>query len=136
MSVAPKDIAVVGCGIIGLTSAILAQRAGANVTIYAREFYSRTRSVRANGSWTPDSRIALTEQAGPKFGALWEEMARYSYKTYRFYMGLPGRPVDFADSYRLSDTARRSVRRNRSMPPRAPMPARACPQSERRICAL
>jgi glycine/D-amino acid oxidase-like deaminating enzyme len=104
MSVAPKDIAVVGCGIIGLTSAIMAQRAGANVTIYAREFYSRTRSVRANGSWTPDSRIALTEQAGPKFGALWEEMARYSYKSYRFYMGLPGRPVDFADSYRLSDT--------------------------------
>jgi hypothetical protein len=104
MSVAPKEIAVVGCGIVGLTAAIVAQRAGAKVTIYAREFYSRTRSVRANGSWTPDSRISLTEQAGPQFGALWEEMARYSYKSFRFYMGLPGRPVDFADSYRLSDT--------------------------------
>jgi hypothetical protein len=104
MSVSPKEIAVIGCGIIGLTSAIIAQRAGAKVTIYAREVYSRTRSVRANGSWTPDSRISLTEQAGPGFGALWEEMARYSYKTYRGYMGLPGRPVDFADQYRLSDT--------------------------------
>jgi hypothetical protein len=105
MSNSPKEIAVIGCGIIGLTSAIIAQRAGAKVTIYAREFYSRTRSVRANGSWTPDSRISLAEQAGPQFGALWEQMARYSYKTYRYYMGLPGRPVDFADSYRLSDTA-------------------------------
>ena len=104
MSVSPKEIAVVGCGIIGLSSAITAQRAGAKVTIYAREVLHRTRSVRANGSWTPDSRIALTEQAGPQFGALWEQMARYSYKTFRYYMGLPGRPVDFADNYRLSDT--------------------------------
>jgi hypothetical protein len=104
MSVAPKKIAVVGCGIIGLTSAITAQRAGAQVTIYTREMLNRTRSVRANGSWTPDSRVCLAEQAGPKFGALWEQMARYSYKTYRYYMGLPGRPIDFADQYRLSDT--------------------------------
>jgi hypothetical protein len=104
MSVSPKEIAVIGCGIIGLTAAITAQRAGAQVTIYTREMLNRTRSVRANGSWTPDSRISLTEQAGPQFGALWEQMARYSYKTYRYYMGLPGRPVDFADQYRLSDT--------------------------------
>jgi hypothetical protein len=66
--------------------------------------YPRTRSVRANGSWTPDSRISLTEPAGPQFGELWEQMARYSYKMFRFYMGLPGRPIDFADQYRLSDT--------------------------------
>ena len=49
-------------------------------------------------------RISLTEPAGPQFGALWEQMARYSYKTFRYYMGLPGRPIDFADQYRLSDT--------------------------------
>jgi hypothetical protein len=104
MSVSPKEIAVIGCGIVGLSSAITAQRAGAQVTIYTRELLQRTRSVRANGSWTPDSRISLTEQAGPQFGALWEQMARYSYKTFRSYMGMPGRPIDFADQYRLSDT--------------------------------
>jgi hypothetical protein len=104
MSVSPKEIAVIGCGIVGLTSAVLAQRAGAQVTIYTREMYPRTRSVRANGSWTPDSRICLSEPAGPQFGALWEQMARYSYKMFRFYMGLPGRPIDFSDQYRLSDT--------------------------------
>src|SRR5690349_2549729 len=100
MSRSPKQIAVIGCGIIGLTSAITAQRAGAQVTIYTRELLPRTRSVRANGSWTPDSRVCLAEQAGPQFGALWEQMARYSYKTYRYYMGLPGRPIDFSDQYR------------------------------------
>jgi hypothetical protein len=104
MSVSPKEIAVVGCGIVGLTSAIVAQRAGVAVTIYAREMFSRTRSVRANGSWTPDSRVSLTEPAGSKFGDLWEQMARYSYKTYKTYLGLPGRPIDFQDQYRLSDT--------------------------------
>jgi len=104
MSGSPKEVAVIGCGIIGLTSALVAQRAGANVTIYARELFPRTRSTRANGSWTPDSRVSLTEPAGPKFGDLWEQMARYSYKTYRSYLGLPGRPIDFQDQYRLSDT--------------------------------
>lgn len=104
MSQSPKEIAVIGCGIIGLTSAIIAQRAGASVTIYARELLQRTRSVRANGSWTPDSRVSLGEPAGPKFGDLWEQMARYSWKTYKSYLGLPGRPIDFEDQYRLSDT--------------------------------
>jgi FAD dependent oxidoreductase len=113
MSVSPTEIAVIGCGIVGLTSAITAQRAGAKVTIYTREMLNRTRSVRANGSWTPDSRVSLSEQAGPQFGALWEQMARYSYKTYRYYMGLPGRPVDFADEYRLSDTP---IQRNVDLP--------------------
>jgi glycine/D-amino acid oxidase-like deaminating enzyme len=104
LSVVPKEIAVVGCGIVGLTAAVAAQRAGLKVTIYAREMFPRTRSVRANGSWTPDSRIALTEPAGAAFGALWEQMARISWKAFRAYVGMPGNPVDFSDQYNLSDT--------------------------------
>lgn len=104
MSVLPKEIAVVGCGIIGLTSAILAQRAGLKVTIYARDLFPRTRSVRAYGAWTPSSRIALTEPAGPAFAALWEQMSRISWRYFRSYIGLPGNPVEFIDSYGLSDS--------------------------------
>ncbi len=104
MSASPRQIAVIGCGIIGLTSAITAQRAGAQVTIYTRELLARTRSVRANGSWTPDSRISLAAEAPPNFGATWEEMARMSWKTLRSFLGLPGNPVTFTDHYRLSDT--------------------------------
>jgi FAD dependent oxidoreductase len=94
---------VIGCGIVGLTSAVLAQRAGLKVTIYARELIQRTRSYRASGSYTPGSRIALTEPAGPKFGDLWEQMARFSWKMFRTYLGLPGNPVEFGDSYSVSD---------------------------------
>lgn len=103
MTTLPDRIAVVGCGIIGLTSAITAQRAGAQVTIYTRDLLPKTRSVRANGSWTPDSRVSLLAPAGPAFGTLWEQMARTSWKTYRTYVGLPGRPVDFCDQYELAD---------------------------------
>jgi len=98
-----RDIAVLGCGALGLTSATLAQRAGARVTIYARDLLPQTRSSRATGSWTPDSRIALASVAGPGFGDLREQMARTSFKTYRQYLGLPGRPVEWTDRYYVFD---------------------------------
>ncbi len=99
-----RRVAVIGCGIIGLTSALTALRAGLDVTIYTRDLLPHTRSVRANGSWTPDSRIALSAQASPTFARTWEQMARYSWQTYRDYLGLPGNPIDFRDNYTLSDT--------------------------------
>jgi len=100
----PKSIAVIGCGAIGLTSAITAQRQGAAVTIYARDQLPQTRSARATGGWTPDSRIALADVAGPAFAETWEQMARTSFKIYRQHLGLPGNPVQWTDRYSLSDT--------------------------------
>jgi glycine/D-amino acid oxidase-like deaminating enzyme len=106
MAGSPREVAVLGSGALGLTSATLAQRAGAKVTIYARDLLPQARSSRATGSWTPDSRIALTETAGPDFAQLWEQMARTSFKYYRSYLGLPGEPVEFLDRYTLTDFAR------------------------------
>jgi len=103
MASSPRKVAVIGCGALGLTSAILAQQAGAEVTIYARDLLPETPSARATGSWTPDSRIALGNAVDPGFPALWEEMARTSFKTYRRYLGLPGDPVAWYDRYFLSD---------------------------------
>jgi D-amino-acid oxidase len=104
MAGSPREVAVLGCGALGLTSAILAQNAGAAVTIYARDLLPDTRSARATGSWTPDSRIALTGSVEPGFPALWEQMARTSFKTYRRYLGLPGTPVEWIDRYILADS--------------------------------
>lgn len=102
MRSSPKQIAVLGCGALGITAAITAQQAGAQVTIYARDMLPDTRSARATGSWTPDSRIALDSKVAPDFPALWEQMARISFKTYRRYLGLPGNPVEWSDRYYLS----------------------------------
>jgi D-amino-acid oxidase len=111
MQASPREVAVIGCGALGLTSAILAQRAGARVTIYAREQLPLTTSARATGEWTPDSRIALADAAGPGFAAVWEEMARTAFRAHRDYLGLPGTPVEWIDQYSVSDETpqRRSV---------------------------
>ena len=103
MANSPRDVAVIGCGALGITAAILAQRAGANVTVYAKDPLPQTRSARATGSWTPDSRIALAGAVDRGFPALWEAMARTSFKTFRNYLGLPGSPVEWTDRYYLSD---------------------------------
>ncbi|WP_031499475.1 FAD-dependent oxidoreductase [Bryobacter aggregatus] len=98
-----REVAVIGCGALGMTSAILLQRAGAKVTIYAKERPPEVRSSRATGSWTPDSRIALASAAGPNFPALWEKMCRTSFHTYESYLGMAGDPVEWTDRYNLSD---------------------------------
>jgi D-amino-acid oxidase len=98
-----RDVAVIGCGALGLTSAILLQRAGAKVTIYAKDRPPDVRSARATGSWTPDSRIALSNAVSPDFPALWEKMCRTSFHTYESYLGMAGNPVEWTDRYTLSD---------------------------------
>jgi glycine/D-amino acid oxidase-like deaminating enzyme len=98
-----KELAVIGCGALGLTAAITAQRAGFKVTIYAKERPPYVRSARATGSWTPDSRIALTSAASPTFAAEWEAMARTSFSMYQSYLGMPGNPIEWTDRYFLSD---------------------------------
>ena len=81
-----KDIAVIGCGALGLAAATLAQRAGARVTIYAKEWMPDVRSARATGIWSPDSRIALAGSVGPQFPAFWENMARASFRIHQRYL--------------------------------------------------
>jgi glycine/D-amino acid oxidase-like deaminating enzyme len=112
MASGERDIAVIGCGALGLTSALLLQRAGARVTIYAKDLPPNVRSSLASGLWTPDSRICLEENATPAFKQLWEQMARSSFQTYQNFLGLSGTPVEFIDQYFVSDeaaSARRGV---------------------------
>ncbi|MBV8741005.1 MAG: FAD-binding oxidoreductase [Sinobacteraceae bacterium] len=98
-----RDIAVIGCGALGLTSALLLQRAGAHATIYAKDLPPNVRSSLATGVWSPDSRICLAEHATPQFRELWEAMARQSFQTYQSLLGLPGNPVEFYDNYAITE---------------------------------
>ena len=98
-----RDVAVIGCGALGLTSALLLQRAGLRVTIYAKELPPNVRSSLATGVWTPDSRICFEEQATPEFRQCWELMARRSFQTYQTLLGLPGEPVEYIDHLSVRD---------------------------------
>jgi glycine/D-amino acid oxidase-like deaminating enzyme len=98
-----RELGVIGCGALGLTSALLAQRAGLSVRIYARDLPPNVYSMRASGLWTPDSRICDAEHA-PAFAARWEEMTRTSFANYQSLLGLPGNPIEWIEGYHLSDT--------------------------------
>jgi glycine/D-amino acid oxidase-like deaminating enzyme len=98
-----RDIAVLGCGALGLTSALLLLRAGARVTIYAKDLPPNVRSSLATGVWSPDSRICLAPHATPEFKRTWQDMARRSWQTYQGLLGLPGDPVEWIDYYGVSD---------------------------------
>ena len=102
MATGARNIGVIGCGALGLTSATLLQRAGYPVTIYAKDRPPQVRSSLATGLWTPDSRICLEERATPEFRQLWQTMRDTSFATYQNYLGLPGEPVEWIDHYRLS----------------------------------
>jgi glycine/D-amino acid oxidase-like deaminating enzyme len=118
MATGERDIAVIGCGALGLTSAILLQRAGAQATIYAKELPPNVRSSLATGLWTPDSRICFEQHATPAFKQTWQSMTRNSFQTYQTLLGLPGNPVEFIDTYAVSDTADTERHHGNSTDPR------------------
>lgn len=99
-----SEIAVIGCGALGLTSALLAQRAGLKVKIYAKERPPEVLSTFATGNWSPNSRYCTLEHATPEVTARWEQMARVSFGAYQHMLGLPGDPIEWRDGYRLSET--------------------------------
>ncbi len=99
-----REVAVVGCGALGLTSALLLQRAGLRVTIYAKDLPPNVRSALATGVWSPASRICLEQNATPAFKRRWEAMARRSWQTYQSFLGLPGDPVEWIEHYSVRDS--------------------------------
>lgn len=102
LALAPGDaeVAVIGAGAIGLTSALMLQRAGRRVTIYAKERFPDVRSARATGTWSPDSRVAF-DSAGPAFAETWERMTRRSFAYHQRFLGMEGDPVEWTDRYDL-----------------------------------
>lgn len=98
-----RELAVIGCGAIGLTTALVAQRAGLRVRIYARERFPDVRSFYATGVWSPDSRVCTSAYASADFKTRWEAMARISFRRYQTLLGLPGEPIEWRDGYVLSD---------------------------------
>lgn len=105
-----SQFAVVGAGVIGLTTALRLIETGADVTIYAQEFPAETRSARATGVWSPSSRIALASAAPAGFAERWESWARTSYAAHLRMVGLLGDPVEFVPQYEVSGGETASAR--------------------------
>jgi glycine/D-amino acid oxidase-like deaminating enzyme len=77
-----QEFAVIGCGVIGLTTARTFQRRGYSVTIYAKDTPPNTTSNIAGGWWSP---VTLYERGkqGPEFSATFVRAATFAHRYYQ-----------------------------------------------------
>ena len=98
----PGDVAVMGSGIMGLTSARLLQDAGWNVTIYSRDPARHTTSNVAAGEWGPFGVYA----PGKASDAFLSQLQWASRVAHHAYTNLTGSDygVRWLESYELNDS--------------------------------
>ncbi len=93
-----KQIAVIGCGVIGLTTARMLQARGYEVTIYTKEMAPEITSSKATGIWSPSHRLIEKENITPEFYAKFKQAHETSFRTYQNLLGL-GDYVVWTDAY-------------------------------------
>ena len=81
-----RSAAVVGCGVIGLSTARVLQDAGFAVTIYARELPPNTTSNLSGAQWTPTSFYDAAHVDGA-FLALAVQASRLAYARFQTLLG-------------------------------------------------
>jgi D-amino-acid oxidase len=80
--------AVIGCGVVGLSTARLLQQRGYAPTIYAREMPPATTSNIAGGLWDPVT-VYDHPQVTPEFRRQFGEAARFAFRRYQSLAGDP-----------------------------------------------
>ena len=87
---APKRFAVIGCGVNGLSTAIMLQRhyadVGGGVTIYTKDLPPDTTSNIAGGFWSPTS-VYDGDAATPKFLEQFRTAARVANRSFQLLAG-------------------------------------------------
>ena len=81
-----KNVAVIGCGVIGLSTARVLQRRGKSVTIYAREMPPETTSNVAGALWYPTT-LYDTQKISADFKARFRLACRLSNREFQTYVG-------------------------------------------------
>lgn len=82
------ETAVLGSGAIGLSTAILLQRAGADVTIYAKDFPPYTTSNVAGAMWHPVT-LFERDQVSPQTLAMLDLASRIAFRRFITYANDP-----------------------------------------------
>ncbi|MEO7965261.1 MAG: FAD-dependent oxidoreductase [Gemmatimonadaceae bacterium] len=82
----PAPVAVIGAGVIGLTTAVLLQRIGYDVTIYAAAAYPHTTSNASAATFYP-SHVIAADRVTPQFTDTLEAALRRSYHAFQRLTG-------------------------------------------------
>jgi glycine/D-amino acid oxidase-like deaminating enzyme len=91
--------AVLGCGVIGLSTARLFQRRGGSVTIYAKDLPPETTSNIAGGFWYPTS-VYEGNRTTPKFIDQFNQSCATSNRAFQLLAG-PEYGVHWIDTFEL-----------------------------------
>ena len=102
MGMTPGKVAVIGGGVMGLTSARLLQDAGWEVTIYTRDMARHTTSNVAGGEWGPYS-VHDPAVSTPEFKSQIQFAARIAHHAFT-NLGGPDYGVHWTELYNLSET--------------------------------
>jgi glycine/D-amino acid oxidase-like deaminating enzyme len=81
-----RDCAVIGCGVIGLSTARLLQLRGYRPTIYTQAMPPNTTTNMAGGLWEPVSLYDL-ERVTPEFRTQYGSAARFSFRYFQWLTG-------------------------------------------------
>ena len=103
-------VAVLGAGVMGLTTARLAQEAGYQVTLYAKALPPDTTSNIAGGQWYP-SLLYRRSQLTPAFTAQMKAAAAYAYQRFQIMTG-DEYGVRWMTNYQLSDSPQPESRKD------------------------
>jgi glycine/D-amino acid oxidase-like deaminating enzyme len=95
-----RSAAVIGCGIIGLTSARQLQRRGFDVTIYAKAVPPDTTSNQSQASFTPTAGLVSLERRTPEWDEQFRRAVKIAYQEHQQLAG-PGYGVSWINEYQL-----------------------------------
>jgi glycine/D-amino acid oxidase-like deaminating enzyme len=101
METGQRRFAVLGCGVMGLTTARLLQDRGFEATIYASELPPATTSNIAGGQWSPYT-VFDGDRATSEFRVQFERAARWANRYYQSLVG-PTYGVRWIENYVVSD---------------------------------
>jgi len=96
-------VAVLGCGVVGLSTARLLQESGFAVTIYAKDLPPQTTSNVGGGWWYPVT-LFDAQYATPAFSEQFAQACKYAFMRYQILVG-PRYGVRWTPSYQLSQRA-------------------------------
>ncbi len=103
-----KKFAVMGCGVVGITTARLLQRKGFDVTIYTKDLPPQVTSSKATGTWSPSYRLIEDEHMTDAFKERWEQATHYSFLAYQNLLGLND-IVTWMDEYVVRQNPRQVI---------------------------
>ena len=98
-----RSAAVIGAGVVGLTTARQLQRRGFDVTVYAADIPPNTTSNMSLAGWTPTSGLVGPGGRTPAFDARFREAARTAHTELQLLVGR-GYGISWIEGYALRST--------------------------------